>query len=187
MTAGRKPKSAALHVVGGNASGLSNSELRDRLERERAVASIESKPPVKPEHVQAVPGAAAEWDLLAPVLHQHGIVTDLDRNILAMYCQWQARYVELENQMRTAGADAFSDVTPNGFVVQSARFSALSRATEMVAKLGAKLGLAPDDRAALLRDIAAVPKQGDLFGKNSSASSAGQTPEQAKAQGYFPA
>jgi hypothetical protein len=49
-----------------------------------------------------------------------------------MYCGWHAKYVHLENKMREAGDAAYIDVTPNKFTVQSALFSALTRATEMV-------------------------------------------------------
>jgi phage terminase small subunit len=140
--------------------------------------------------VAKVPAASAEWDLVGPLLAKYGIVTELDRNTFAMYCGWHAKYVHLENKMREAGDAAYIDVTPNKFTVQSALFSALTRATEMVAKLGAKLGLAPDDRAALLRDISLAPAlQGDLFGQNTpgAQSGQGQAPAPSKAQSYFPA
>lgn len=70
------------------------------------------------------------WDVLLPRLKNAGIVTDLDVDVLARYCQWQAAY---QDMIKTC---------PGNLVD-------LKKCEDALCKLGAKLGLSPSDRVGL--------------------------------------
>jgi len=86
---GPKPKPTALKMVMGNPG-------------KRRLNHLEPKPrlviPTCPAHLQ--PTAKAEWKRLARQMHQLGVLSELDRAVLAAYCQAYSRWVEAERRLK---------------------------------------------------------------------------------------
>jgi phage terminase small subunit len=82
---GRKPKPTALKLIDGNPG-------------KRPIAGREPKPPATqptcPAHLAAT--AKSEWKRLAGVLNEIGLLTRIDRTVLATYCQAYGRWVEAD-------------------------------------------------------------------------------------------
>ena len=113
-----------------------------------------------------------EWGRLANELHELGVLTRLDRAVLAGYCQAWADWVEAEQQLqkfgkviRTAtrttvrrGKDG-TEVTENtgGNVVQSPFLAIRNKSLELMMKFAAEMGLSASSRSRVTRSEAAKP------------------------------
>jgi P27 family predicted phage terminase small subunit len=75
MTIGRPPKPTALRVLNGNAGKRPINHREPKLT---------AKAPAAPVSLQ--PEARAEWDRVVGLLVAAGIMTEIDRGILAAYC-----------------------------------------------------------------------------------------------------
>jgi len=116
--------------------------------------------------------AKVEWGRLANELHELGVLTRLDRAVLAGYCQAWADWVEAEQQLqkfgkviRTAtrttvrrGKDG-TEVTENtgGNVVQSPFLAIRNKSLELMMKFAAEMGLSASSRSRVTRSEAAKP------------------------------
>jgi P27 family predicted phage terminase small subunit len=105
-----------------------------------------------------------EWKRVAPELEVLGLLSEVDRNTLARYCQhyayWHEAVTELQNKGLIMG-------TKNGNVVQSIYMGIANRASDIMTKLEAELGMTPSSRTR----IGVGPKVGEskfdgLIGKN---------------------
>src|SRR5262245_60351860 len=89
---GRKPTPTRLKILYGNPG-------------KRPLNGREPKPPPDlpkcPAHLDAE--ARKEWRRLARSLHACGILTSVDRAILAAYCQCYSRWVKLEGIVQKVG------------------------------------------------------------------------------------
>ncbi len=86
---GRKPKPTALKKLAGNPG------RRPLNEKEPMIR--EGKPRC-PSHLNEP--AKTEWRRIAPVLYEAGLITHIDRALLAAYCQNYGRWVEAELKLR---------------------------------------------------------------------------------------
>lgn len=86
MAGQRGPKAlpANVHLMRGNASKKPIGELVDGVQPEVAI-------PTWPPHLLAV--ARKEWKRIGPLLHELGLVAQIDRTALALYCQAYAWWV----------------------------------------------------------------------------------------------
>jgi phage terminase small subunit len=86
---GRKPKPTHLKLLEGNPG-------------KRPINTREPKPEIRvptcPAHL--CPSAKAEWKRLAQQLVMLGVITELDRAVLAAYCQAYGRWVEAERKLK---------------------------------------------------------------------------------------
>lgn len=130
---GRKPLPTALRLVTGNAGN-------------RPLNALEPKPelavPTCPAHLH--PTAKAEWKRLARQLHTMGILTHLDRSVLAAYCQAYGRWVEAERRLKET---PILLKTPAGFVQPSPWLGISNKSVELMLKFAAELGLSPSSRS----------------------------------------
>jgi P27 family predicted phage terminase small subunit len=130
---GRKPMSTALKMVMGNPG-------------KRPLNHLEPKPtsdlPTCPAHLQ--PSAKAEWKRLAHELHQLGILTRLDRSVLAAYCASYGRWVEAERRLKET---PMLLKTPAGYVQPSPWLAISNKSVELMHKFAAELGLSPSSRS----------------------------------------
>src|SRR6266702_4168364 len=107
-----RPKPTALKVV----SGTLRKSRRNKQEPkpEQAIPS----PPV------CLKGEAlSEWKRLSPQLYDIGILTDIDRATLALYCQIWGRWMKAEKHIADEGEII---TTPNG-CQQASPWVAISR------------------------------------------------------------
>ena len=132
---GRKPKPTALKLLEGNPG-------------KRPINGREPKPPKSlptcPAHLS--PTAKAEWKRLARTLNDMGVLTRVDRAVMAAYCQAWGRWVEAEKKLAETPPILR---TPAGYVQQSPWLSIANKQLELMAKFMAELGLTPAARSRL--------------------------------------
>jgi P27 family predicted phage terminase small subunit len=130
---GRKPVPTALKLVSGNPG-------------HRPLNTLQPKPdiaiPTCPAHLHS--SAKAEWKRLARQLHSMGVLTELDRAVLAAYCQAYARWVEAERRLKETPPLL---KTPAGFIQPSPWLGISNKSVELMLKFATELGLSPASRA----------------------------------------
>lgn len=130
---GRKPNPTALRRLNGNPGKRGYNHLE----------------PVAPEGLPDCPPhlselARAEWDRIALVLYDMGVVTTVDRAALAAYCQAWARWAEAEEKLKETPVML---KTPSGYVQQSPWLSVANKQLELMGRYMAELGITPASRS----------------------------------------
>jgi P27 family predicted phage terminase small subunit len=115
--------------------------------------------PLPPEGVPDCPGhlgeeARAEWYRLVETLVDMGVISVIDRAVLAAYCQAYGRWVEAEEKLKET---PLLIRTPSGYVQQSPWLSVANRQMELMGRYMAEIGLTPASRSRI-----AVPATGAL-------------------------
>ena len=142
MITGRKPKPTALKLLTGNPGGrkLNPNEAKPELAQP-------SPPDFLNEH------AKEEWDRVAGTLFRTGLMTELDRSVLAAYCQSYGRWVQAERalaQMAEAQADAvpaLTIVTHNGTAMQNPLIGIANKAKADTVRYALQFGMTPSARS----------------------------------------
>lgn len=134
MTRGPAPKPTALKQLAGNPGKrpLNGSEPQYPAEL-----------PTAPRHLSA--DAQREWRRVGKLLVGAGVMTAVDRAVLALYCQAYGRWAEAERAIAKA-ENGLIDLTPNGLAVQSVWLQIANKSMEQVRRYGAELGLTPAAR-----------------------------------------
>ena len=154
MPRGRKPKPTALKILEGNPG-------------KRALNKREPKPtpemPTPPEHLDAI--ARVEWDRMAVELHHLGLLTGLDRAVLAGYCDAYSLWVRATQEMHAMLAEPGSSlviVTEKGYQLPHPLVAIRNKARDAMLKFGVEFGLSPSSRSRV-----SVPNMADedLFEK----------------------
>ena len=145
MIRGRKPKPTALRRSEGNPG-------------KRAYNHAEPEAPGDlpdcPEHLSAA--ARAEWDRLAGVMHEMGVLSTVDRAGFAAYCQCYGRWVEAELKLKDT---PLLYKTQTGYIQQSPWLSVANKQLELMGRYMTEFGLTPASRArvAVALEAAAAP------------------------------
>lgn len=138
------PKPTALRVIEGNPG-------------KRPLPPNEPKPmvaaPSCPKHLK--PKAKAEWRRISKQLLKLGLLTQVDRAVLAAYCQSWARWVEAEEEVAKRG-DVVA--TTKGNWIQNPYLSVANKAREAMTKLAAEFGMTPSSRTRVEVPAAAAGK-----------------------------
>jgi P27 family predicted phage terminase small subunit len=129
---GRKPKPTHLKVLDGN-PGRRPLNIRE--------PKPERSMPTCPAHL--CPSGKAEWKRLARHLYDIGIVTMLDRAVMAGYCQAYGRWVEAERKLQETPALL---KMPSGYVQQNPWLTIANKQVELMHKFMTELGLSPVSR-----------------------------------------
>jgi P27 family predicted phage terminase small subunit len=112
----------------------------------RAWNHAEPKPPEGapdcPDHLSEE--AKAEWHRLVDTLVGMGVITVVDRAVLAAYCQAYGRWVEAERKLQETPV-LFK--TPSGYVQQSPWLNIANRQMELMGRYMAEIGLTPASRS----------------------------------------
>ena len=87
--------------------------------------------------------ARKEWQRLAKELGELGLLTRLDRGLLAAYCQAHALWVEAVSSIERYGTMIKS---PNGFPMQSPSVAVANKQVEIMVRIAAELGMTPSSR-----------------------------------------
>lgn len=148
---GPKPLPANVHLLRGNPSKKPMAELRDSVAPEVDLPSA-------PKHLSGE--ALKEWRRIGKELKALGLVTRIDRAVLALYCTAWGRYVDAEKRIAEMGEKGLVDETPNGFMVQSAWLNVSNKAQEQCLKYLSEFGMSPSARSRVTPSVL----QGDLFG-----------------------
>jgi len=112
----------------------------------RAWNHAEPKPPEGtpdcPEHLSDE--GKAEWHRLVDTLVGMGVITVVDRAVLAAYCQAYGRWVEAEQKLKET---PLLFKTPSGYVQQSPWLGIANRQMELMGRYMAEIGLTPASRS----------------------------------------
>ena len=105
--------------------------------------------PVPPEGIPECPEhlseeARAEWHRLVETLVGMGVITIVDRAVLAAYCQAYGRWVEAEQKLKET---PLLIKTPSGYVQQSPWLNVANRQMELMGRYMAEIGLTPASRS----------------------------------------
>jgi P27 family predicted phage terminase small subunit len=137
---GRKKKPTHLKLVTGTArkSRLNPMEPMPDLAR-----------PLPPEEL--MDEAKVEWGRVVDELYLLGILTRVDRAVLAAYCQAYGRWVRAERTLaQMAAADNQSRgvlITANGNVIQNPIIGIANKAMADCVRYAAELGMTPSARS----------------------------------------
>ncbi|MAS43297.1 MAG: phage terminase small subunit P27 family [Rhodobacteraceae bacterium] len=133
MTRGRRPKPTALKRAAGNPG-------------KRALNHAEPQPPeglpTCPPHLSDV--AREEWDRVARVLYEMGVLTVVDRAGLAACSQAYERWVEAEEKLAQGPALV---KTPSGYVQQSPWMGIANKQLELMGRYMTEFGMTPASRS----------------------------------------
>jgi P27 family predicted phage terminase small subunit len=114
-------------------------------ERPSRVNPDEPQPPAAipdpPHHLSKY--AREEWNRMAPILLDMGLISESDRSAFAMYCQAWGDHVKAEYMIRKHGAVV---KTSNGNIVQSPWVGISNRAKLIAHKFLVGFGMTPADR-----------------------------------------
>lgn len=98
--------------------------------------------------------AKAEWDRVSVDLYEAGILSKVDRAILAAYCQAFARWEIAETKLAELRAGELTDEfggllveTKQGNIIQHPLAGVANRAMDLMAKYATDLGLTPSARS----------------------------------------
>ena len=116
--------------------------------RQAPINGREPKPPGSmpdcPDYL--APEAKAERARIASILNQIGLLTQVDRPLMACYCQTYARRAEAERKLAETPLILR---TPAGYIQQSPWLSIANKQLELLAKYLTELGLTPASRSRL--------------------------------------
>lgn len=97
-----------------------------------------------PEHLSEE--GRAEWFRLVETLAGMGVISRIDRAVLAAYCQAYGRWVEAEQKLKET---PLLIRTPSGYVQQSPWLGIANRQMELMGRYMAEIGLTPASRSGI--------------------------------------
>ena len=130
---GAKPKATVLKLVIGNPG-------RRPLNPREATPKVTIPDP--PEMLDEL--ALAEWNRVTPLLAEVGLITRLDRAVVAGYCMAFSRWMECERMLKTTGLIVKS---PNGYPMYSPYLAASNKALDQVRQMSEQIGLSGSSRS----------------------------------------
>lgn len=141
MAVGRKPKPTHLKLIAGNPGKRAVNRNEPR---------VAGAMPEPPEHLCS--DGKAEWARVAIELHQSGILTALDRSVLAAYCQAYGRWISAERILHgladLGGASAaLISKTQNCNLIQNPLVEIANKAMADMVRYAAEFGMTPIARA----------------------------------------
>lgn len=136
--AGRKPLPTNVHLLQGNRSKKPASQLRDQV-----LPNVEI--PNCPTHL--LPAAKKEWKRVAEQLEGLGLISQMDRAALAVYCQAYARWVQAETKIKALGDAGLIEETPSGYKQMSVLLQISNRSVEQMHKFMGEFGMSPSSRS----------------------------------------
>jgi P27 family predicted phage terminase small subunit len=132
--------------------------LRGNPGKRRLNGSEPTPAPVVPACPACLGEAARrEWKRLARELAELGLLTRIDRGMLAAYCQAHALWTEAVSSIERYGTMVKS---PNGFPMQSPYVAVANKQVEIMGRIAAEFGMTPSSRS---RIRAAGPAPEDPF------------------------
>lgn len=139
---GRPPKPTALKLIEGNPG-------------KRRAKGEPKPPPSKPRRPQWLVGyARTEWDRVVPTLDRLGLLTTIDRTVLAAYCEAAAGLKAASQDLRKRGYLIPSVRHDGETLVKNPSNQLLRDYSRLVATYSSMLGLSPGDRVRLSGEAA---------------------------------
>lgn len=132
--AGRRPKPTALKELAGN-PGKRPLNQREPKPRKRPGMPV-------PRHLREE--ARREWRRLRPELEAAGLLTAVDGDALAVYCETYATWVEATAAVQKEGMVV---LTEKGFPVQNPHLAIANQAAKMMRAMLIEFGMTPASRS----------------------------------------
>jgi P27 family predicted phage terminase small subunit len=131
--AGRKPKPTQLKVISGNPGRrpLNKAEPKPKAATSRAPAGLSKL-------------ARKHWTLVARQLTDAGILTELDKPALILYCEAWARWHEATTEIQNRGMLVKA---PTGYPMQNPYLPIANKAFEQMQKMLSEFGMTPCSRS----------------------------------------
>ena len=134
--AGRKPKPTAVKKLEGNPGKR----------------KLNSKEPVPAKGIPAcpdwlMPEAKKEWERLAELMNQMGVLTEVDMAAFAAYCQSYARWKEAQEHI-TSGGSTFE--TDKGYQPQTPWVGIAHTNQKLMLQAASEFGLTPSSRSRII-------------------------------------
>ena len=107
--------------------------------------------PLPPEHL--TPYALEEWGRMCEVLYVLGLVSEIDRAVLAGYCQAYGRWRKAEEDL--AATNTLIIKTKDGNVIQNPLLGVANTALKLMHKCAVEFGMTPSARS----KVTATPPQ----------------------------
>lgn len=127
--AGRKPKPTALKTLEGN-PGKRKMNMSEPIPAKGI--------PTCPEWL--LPEAKVEWNRLAVVMDQMGVLTEVDRAAFAAYCQSYARWKEAQEHIDSSGS---TFETEKGYQQQTPWVGIANTNQKLMLQAAAEFGMTP--------------------------------------------
>jgi P27 family predicted phage terminase small subunit len=135
MRAGRKPKPTHLKLLAGHPG-------------HRPLNESEPQPDVVDETMQPPEWLSGEgraaWAVEFPKLVRNNMITDIDLNAFARYCQAFGRYLVAGSMVAKQGEVL---VAPSGFPIQNPYLAVSNKAQEQMHKAETEFGMTPSSRS----------------------------------------
>jgi len=155
MARGRKPKPTHLKLITGNPGrrALNTKE-----------PSLPSALPSPPTHLSDE--AKIEWDRVAEDLYRIGILTNIDRAVLAAYCQAYGRWVSAELALTEMAKNdevthGLTVKTINGNILQNPMVGMANKAMADMVRYAAEFGMTPSARSRINTDALVLKRTVD--------------------------
>jgi len=133
---GRPPEPTKLKLIKGNPG-------------KRPIKPEPKPPPSKPLRPQWLVGyARAEWERVVPTLDRLGLLTVVDRSVLAAYCEATAGLKAASKDLRERGY-LIKSKREDGALVKNPSNQLLRDYARLIATYSSMLGLSPGDRVRL--------------------------------------
>jgi P27 family predicted phage terminase small subunit len=152
---GAKPKATVLKLITGNPG-------------RRPLNEQEAKPRVViPDAPEMLKGEAlTEWHRVTPLLAEVGLIAQLDRAVIAGYCQAWARWLDCERQLEVTGLIVKA---PTGYAMYSPYLPAANKALEQVRQMAEQIGLSGSARSRIkAADVAGEIDPAEAFLRGSA-------------------
>ncbi len=157
MTAGRKPKPTALKIVAGNPGRRKLPEHEPKFD-----PSQPTPPPFLNDD------AKVEWGRISGVLYEAGVLTEVDRAVLAAYCQSYGRWAQAERQIaKLQEADELNGLllkTETENIIQQPLVGIANKSKNDMAKLAVEFGMTPSSRSRI--ETTGATKKENPFARN---------------------
>lgn len=134
---GLKPTPTALRVLRGNPGKrkLNESEVTPETVSE----------PIIPEYLEWLDSVAKkEWDRIAPILKELGLLTKIDGTALAGYCRVYSKWVDTEKLIMKHG---MLMKTESGYIQQSPYISMANQYMKEMRRFLSEFGMTPSSRS----------------------------------------
>jgi P27 family predicted phage terminase small subunit len=138
---GRKPKPTHLKLVTGNPG-------------RRPLNAREPKPEISipPVPAELCDDAKEEWARVSVELHRAGMLTTVDRGVLAAYCQAYGRFITAERMLRklaekNPATQGLIIKTTNGNAIQNPLIGIANKAHNDMVRYAVEFGMTPSARS----------------------------------------
>ena len=119
---------------------LQNTARKDRLNPNEPKPEVVIPDP--PEHLSEL--ALKEWKRITPELEKLGLLSNIDRFLLAAYCQAYGRWKEAEEGVKGGG---FVIITQSGNIIQNPLLGVANVAMRDCYKFAVEFGMSPSSRS----------------------------------------